>query len=101
MADRTGYFLALLALGLASYLCRAGGFWLMRYVTVTPRLRAALAAAPLAVMVGIVAPAALRGGPPEIAGLLVVVVVMAWRRSDLLAALAGVAVVAALRHAGF
>jgi uncharacterized membrane protein len=79
---------------LASFACRAGGFWLMRFVTVTPRLKAAFDAAPLAVMVGIVAPAATRGHLPEIAGLLVIVVVMRLTRSDLVAALSGVAVVA-------
>jgi uncharacterized membrane protein len=85
---------ALLALAAASFACRAAGFWLMRYVTVTPRLKAALAAAPLAVMLGITAPAAARDEPPELLGLAVIVVVMRLTRSDLVAALAGVAVVA-------
>jgi len=38
----------LLALALASFACRAGGFWLMRFVNVTPRVQSALRAAPLA-----------------------------------------------------
>ena len=87
----------LLALTLASFACRAGGFWLMRFVTVTPRMQAALDAAPLAVMVGIVAPAAARGNPPELLGLVVIVVVMRLTRSDLVASLAGVAAVALAR----
>lgn len=90
---------ALLALALAAFLCRAGGFWLMRYVTVTPRLKAALGAAPLAVMLGIVAPAAARGELPELLGLGVIVGVMRLSRNDLLAALAGVATVAVSRAA--
>lgn len=87
----------LVALTLASFACRASGFWLMRFVIVTPRMQAALDAAPLAVMVGIVAPAAARGNPPELLGLAVTVVIMRLTRSDLVAALAGVATVALAR----
>ena len=85
------------ALALAAYACRAGGFWLMRFITVTPRVEAALRAAPLAVMVGVVAPAALHGGVAEIGGLAVVAVLMGWRGNDVVAMLGGVAAVAALR----
>jgi uncharacterized membrane protein len=84
----------LLALTLASYACRALGFWLMRFVNVTPRIEAALNAAPLAVMVGIVTPAAVRGGPPEWLALAVIAVVMRRTGNDLVAALSGVATVA-------
>jgi len=87
----------LLALTLASFACRAGGFWLMRFVIVTPRMQAALDAAPLAVMVGIVTPAAARGNPPELLGLVVIAAVMRLTRSDLVASLAGVATVALAR----
>ena len=87
----------LIALAIASFACRAGGFWLMRFVTVTPRLRATLAAAPLAVMIGIVTPAALRGGVAEIAGLAATFAAMRLWRSDLLAMFVGVAAVALCR----
>ena len=89
--------LLFLALGLSTYGCRAAGFWLMGLVKVTPRVEAALRAAPLAVMIGIVAPAASRGSAAEIAGLAASAAVMLWRRSDLLAAFAGLLVVAGLR----
>jgi uncharacterized membrane protein len=94
MSFRLDLLPAMLALALASFVCRAGGFWMMRFVTVTPRLKAALAAAPLAVMIGIVAPAAVRGEWPEWLGLGVIAVVMRMTRSDLIAALAGVITVA-------
>jgi uncharacterized membrane protein len=87
----------LAALAVASYACRAGGFWLMRFIAVTPRVEAALRAAPLAVMVGVVAPAALRGSIAELIGLAVVGLTMWWRRNDVIAMLAGVAAVAAAR----
>jgi uncharacterized membrane protein len=97
MILRADFLLWLAALALAAFACRAGGFWLMRFVAITPRLEAALRAAPLAVMVGIVAPAALRGGVAEIGGLLAAVGVMRWRGNDLIATLAGVLAVAGLR----
>jgi uncharacterized membrane protein len=94
----TPEFLPLLAaMAAASFACRAGGFWLMRFVPVTPRLEAALKATPLAVMVGIVAPVAARGHLPELAALAAVFVAMRLTGNDLLAALAGVTVVALLR----
>lgn len=97
MTLRPELLLPILALALASFACRAGGFWLMRFVTVTPRLRATLAAAPLAVMLGIVTPAAMRGGPAEWAGLAAALVVMRLARSDLVAMFSGVGAVALVR----
>jgi uncharacterized membrane protein len=87
----------LLALALASYACRVGGFWLMRFVTVTPRLRATLAAAPLAVMLGIVTPAAMRGGLAEWVGLAATFIAMRLSRNDLIAMFCGIAAVALVR----
>jgi len=87
----------LCALALASFACRAGGFWLMRFVTVTPRLRATLSAAPLSVMLGIVTPAALRGGLAEWAGLVAAFVIMRLVRNDLVAMFGGVIAVALVR----
>ena len=90
----------LLTMAAASFLCRASGFWLMRFVPVTPRVQAALNATPLAVMVGIVAPAASRGNIPEIAGLGAVFIAVRLNADDVLAAIVGVAVLAGLRAAG-
>ncbi|QCI64348.1 AzlD family protein [Phreatobacter stygius] len=87
----------LLAMALASFACRASGFWLMRFIPITPRLEAALKATPVAVMVGIVVPTAMRGQIPELIALGVVAVAMRLTGNDLIAALAGVATVAAWR----
>lgn len=88
------FYLAVLGMALASYACRVGGFLLMGWLPITPRLEAALRAMPIGVMAGIVAPSVAAGRPPEIAGLLAVAVVMRLTRSDIVAALAGAAVVA-------
>lgn len=87
----------LLAAGAAAFFCRAAGFFLMRFVPITPRLEAALRATPLAVMVGICAPVAARGNPAELAALAVVGVAMKLTGNDLIAAAAGVVTVALLR----
>ncbi|MGL5114125.1 MAG: AzlD family protein [Beijerinckiaceae bacterium] len=97
MTLRPEFLPLLLAMAVAAFACRAAGFFLMRYVTVTPRIEAALKATPLAVMVGIVAPAALKGGPAEWAGLAMIFLVMRLQGNDLVAAFAGVATVAAVR----
>ena len=50
------FLLTVLALAAASFFCRAGGFMMMRYLKITPRIESALRAVPLAVMIGIVMP---------------------------------------------
>ena len=87
----------LVAMAAASFACRVGGFWLMRFVPATKRIEAALRATPLAVMVGIVAPAAARGNVAEVAALVLVAIVVRTTGNDLVAALAGVIAVATLR----
>jgi uncharacterized membrane protein len=94
MTIRPEILLFILALGCASLACRFCGFWIMRFVAITPRVEAALRATPVAVMVGLVVPAATRGGVVELTGILIAGIAMKLTRSDLLAAVIGVAVVA-------
>ena len=94
MSVRLDFLIFILALGFASLACRLSGFWIMRFVDITPRMEAALKATPLAVMVGLVIPAALRGGLAEIIAIAVTALAMKITRSDLLSAVIGVAVVA-------
>ncbi len=98
MTIRADFLPFLFAIAAASFLCRMGGFWFMHFVRVTPRLEAALKSTPLAVMIGIVAPVAARGNPAELAALAAIVVIMRWSSSDLVAAMGGVGVVAAVRY---
>lgn len=94
MIIRSEFLLLVLAFGLTSLACRIGGFWVMSFVTITPRLEAALKATPIAVMVGIVTPAAARGNPVELVALAVIGVIMRLMKNDLIAAVAGIAVIA-------
>jgi branched-subunit amino acid transport protein len=50
MSVRADVLLAILLLGIASYTCRAGGFFLMRYVALTPPVEAWLRAIPIALV---------------------------------------------------
>lgn len=79
---------------------RFGGFWFMRFVPVTPRVRAALEAMPFAVMLGLIVPPALRGGIAELAAIAVTGVVWRLGLSEVVAVVAGLATVAGLRAAG-
>lgn len=97
MAVEATFLLALAGMALASFACRISGFLLMGYVTITPRVEAALKAIPISVMVGIVTPAATSGKLPELLALLAVGVVMKLVRNDLAAAVAGAATVAVAR----
>ena len=83
---------------LAAAICRGGGFWLMRFVPVTPRVHGALNAIPIAVMMGIMAPALMRGGVPEGAAVVATAGVAKICGNDLLGILAGLATVALLRQ---
>ena len=61
---------AILGMALATYATRAAGYWLVRRVTVTGRLAAALEAVPGAVLISIIAPMAFATGPAESAAAL-------------------------------
>ncbi|MEP6792336.1 MAG: AzlD domain-containing protein, partial [Ramlibacter sp.] len=73
------------------------GYLLMGYVRITPRMESALKAIPLAVMIGIVTPAASAGKLPELAGLAAVWLAMKLTGKDVVAVLAGAAAVGLCR----
>jgi uncharacterized membrane protein len=89
---------AILMVGLASYLCRAGGFFLMRYVRVTPRVEAGLQAIPMAIVGAILGPVAANGGPAEWVGLAAAAGLMRATGSDFISIVGAVAAVAVTRR---
>lgn len=91
---------AIVLMGAATYLCRAGGFFLMRYVAITPRVKAWLRSIPIALIGAILGPIAVNGGPPEWLGLATALGVMRISGNDFLAAIMAVGVVALARLLG-
>jgi uncharacterized membrane protein len=96
-----GAILAILAMGLASYLCRISGVVLMGYVPLTPAVRRGLAALPGSIVVATVLPLIERLGPAAGVALAAAMATMAVRRSELLALVVGMATIAAARGLGF
>ena len=87
----------LVVMALVAFACRAGGFFVMRFLPASERLDAALRGTPLAVMSGILAMTLVRGGVAELIASAAVVAAMFVTRNEIIAALIGVAAIAALR----
>ena len=77
--------------------CRLAGFWFMGLIPITPRVEAGLRAIPLAVMIAIMVPPAMRGGIPETAGLILTMAAVRLGANDLIAVLIGMGSVAGCR----
>jgi uncharacterized membrane protein len=98
MPNDTPALLTILGMALVTYLTRAGGLWLMSFVTPSPRVEAWLRQIPGAVLVAIVAPTVLARSLAETLASLVTVLVV-WRTKNVLVAMImGVAAVWILRH---
>lgn len=95
-----GPMLAILAMAVATYLCRISGVALMSVIPLTPHVRRGLAALPGSIVVATVLPLIERLGVAAAIALLVAVGTMILRRSELLALLTGMAAVSALRAFG-
>jgi uncharacterized membrane protein len=99
MTNEPGWMveIAILAMAAATYPMRAGGFWLMGHVPLTPRIQKILAASPGAVIVATILPIIVREGVPAALAILAGGAVMYLWRKDFLAVLAGMAAAAAAR----
>jgi uncharacterized membrane protein len=92
--------LAILAMAAATYAMRAGGFWLMARVPLTPRVQRMLAALPGSIIAATVLPIIAKGGPVAMLAIATAALVMVVRRNDFLAVLAAMSMAAAMRAAG-
>ena len=95
-----GPYLAILAMALASYLCRISGVVLMGFVPLTPRVRRGLAALPGSIVFATVLPLIERLGLAAGLALVAAICSMVLRRSELLALLVGMATVSLARAFG-
>ena len=82
---------AILGMAAATYLCRAGGYWLFRQITPGPLLRAVLSYVPGTLFVSFVVPALVAGRPHIWVGAAATVAMMLWARSLAWAILGGTA----------
>lgn len=80
---------------------RLGGFWLMGYVTVTPRVRRMLDALPGSIIVAAALPVAVNGGPVVMFAIFAAVAATILFRNDFIAVIVGMAVAALARASGF
>lgn len=96
-----GAVLAILAMALATYLCRISGVVLMGFIPLTPHVRRGLAALPGSIIAATVLPLIERLGLAAGVALLAAVGSMVLRRSELLALIVGMGVIAGLRALGF
>jgi uncharacterized membrane protein len=92
---------AIVAMAIATYAMRAGGFWLMGHVPLTRRVRRMLEALPGSVVVATVLPIIVRDGLAAALAISAAGAVMLIGRNDLLAVITGMAVAAAARAAGW
>jgi uncharacterized membrane protein len=91
---------AILGMAAVTYALRAGGYWVMGRVTVTPRIRRGLEALPGAIIVSTILPIILKGG--LVVGLCIIVAaaVQLKVKKEYIAVFAAVAVAAGLRAGG-
>jgi uncharacterized membrane protein len=90
--------IAILGMALATYATRAGGLWIVSRFELPERLQAALEYTPGAILVSIVVPAVLAGGPAELLATLAAALVARRTGSLLLAVAVGVGALLLLRQ---
>ena len=93
-------FAAMLAMGVAAFLMRALGFWLMGRMTLTRRVERMLEALPGSIVAATVLPIVARSGAVAAIAVGVALVFMILRRNELLAVAAGVTAAALARGLG-
>ncbi|HLT77331.1 MAG TPA: AzlD domain-containing protein [Ferrovibrio sp.] len=89
---------AVIGMAVATYVTRAGGFWLMGHITLTPRIERFLRNMANGVLIAIITAAAMRGDVAMWIGLAAVLAVMLLFRRSMTAILIGMAIAAALRQ---
>lgn len=99
-SDPIGFAGMLLAMTVAVYLTRAGGYWLIGHFRIGPRLHRVLNALPGAVIAATVAPILLKGGVSALFAMVAATVTMIVVRNDFAAVMAGVVTAALVRAVG-
>lgn len=90
--------LAIVLMTIVTYATRAGGYWIMGRVTLSPRVAVVLTSLPGAVLTALVVPAVLEEGIAGVTALAATAAVMRWRGNLLLAMLAGIVTIQLMRQ---
>ena len=93
-------FVAIVVMGVTTFLMRAGGFWMMSHVPLTPGVQRMLEALPGSIVAAIVLPAVVSVGPAAVLATATAAIVMAVRRNEFLAVAAGLVAAIIARSAG-
>lgn len=99
-AIRSDVAWALAVMTAVTVLARLGGYWLMGYVTITPRVRRMMDALPGSIVVAAALPVVIDGGAVAIAAIGAALAVQIVLRNDFITVIAGMAVAAAARAVG-
>lgn len=97
---RGDVMIVILIMALVTIAMRVGGFWLMRYVPATPRVKRMLGALPGSIIAAAVLPVVVQGGPVAALAVVSAMVSMWLTRSDFVAVVTGMGVAALARFAG-
>ena len=98
MSIHPSALLAITLMAIVTYACRAGGFWLMGRVEMSPRVEIGLTYLPGAVLISLVAPAMAEEGIPGVAAVALTALTMRKTNNLLLSMLAGIGTVWLLRQ---
>lgn len=82
--------LAIALMAVVTYLTRAGGYWIVGRLALSPRLEAGLGYLPGSIFIALVVPAAIEEGPPGAIAIAVTALVMRRTSNLLLTMLAGI-----------
>lgn len=96
-----GAIAAIAVMVFATTLMRVGGYWLMGFVPLTPRVRRMLEALPGSVVAAIVLPMIVKSGLAAVVAVGAGMAVMLWLRNEVLALIVGTAAAALIRYYGF
>jgi uncharacterized membrane protein len=98
---RSDVMIAFAVMTAVTVVSRIGGYWLMGYVTMTPRVRRMLDALPGSIIIAAALPVAVNGGAVVMFAIVAAMVVTIIRRNDFIAVITGMAVAALARALGF
>lgn len=97
---RSDVMLAFAVMTAVTVAARLGGFWLMGYVDVTPRVRRMLDALPGSIIVAAALPIAVNGGPVVMFAIVAAIAATVVFRNDFIAVIVGMTVAALARAIG-